>query len=228
MSLEQHIQRIVEEEAEKLILRYHAYHNSLHIEWLRNAKRISNPPQKEVKRPDYWQEDQKFNPFYVRRKSKSIARSIARKIANSTYAPHAPIIKEIPKANGGVRKVSIYQIPDAAVSKIYYYRLLAKNKHRLSPFSYAYRDDRNVHFAIQDIWLDICRDARSFVAEFDFSDFFGSISHAYLKDQYHKNGFFISDEEAHVVESFLPEGGAGNSARNIYIALPRKPRVLAT
>ena len=99
--------------------------------------------------------------------------------------------------------MSIYQIPDATVSKIYYSRLLAKNKHRFSSFSYAYRNDRNVHFAIQDIWLDISRDTRSFIAEFDFSDFFGSISHDYLKAQYKSNGFYISDEEQFVIDSFL-------------------------
>ena len=203
MSLEEHLQRVIEEEADKLILRYHAYHNALHVESARQSKRVSNAPKKVVRRPDYWSEDRKFNPFYVKRKSKSIAHSIASKIANNAYVPNKPYIREIDKTGGGSRQVSIYQIPDSAVSKIYYNRLLAKNKHRFSAFSYAYRNDRNVHFAIQDIWLDICRDARSFVAEFDFSDFFGSISHEYLKGQYDSNGFFVSEEEAHVIDAFL-------------------------
>jgi RNA-directed DNA polymerase len=193
MNLEEYLRKTIVEESNKLILRYHAYHNALHHEHLRNEKRISNAPPKSIKTPDYWQQDSKFNPFYVKRKSKSIARSIAEKISTGTYKPHAPHIKKIPKPGGGERSLAIYQIPDSAVSKIYYDRLLAKNKHRFSSFSYAYRNDRNVHFAIQDIWLDISRDARSFIAEFDFSDFFGSISHDYLKEQYDKNGFFVSD-----------------------------------
>jgi hypothetical protein len=203
MNLEEYLCSIIDEESDKLILRYHAYHNTLHHEHVRNKKRILNPPAKTVKKPDYWDDEKKFNPFYVKKKSKSIARSITRKILDRTYTPLALYIKEIPKAGGGVRKVSIYQIPDAAVSKIYYNRLLAKNKHRFSSFSYAYRNDRNVHFAIQDIWLDISRDARSFIAEFDFSDFFGSISHDYLKEQYKSNGFYISEEEQFVIDSFL-------------------------
>ena len=180
MYLEDYLRKVIDEESDKLILRYHAYHNALHNEYLRNQKRISDPPRKTIKRPDYWQEDKKFNPFYVKRKSKSIARSIAKKISEQTYKPYSPHTKEIPKLGGGLRSIAVYQIPDAAVSRIFYNRLLAKNKHRFSSFSYAYRNDRNVHFAIQDIWLDISRDARSFIAEFDFSDFFGSISHDYL------------------------------------------------
>ena len=203
MYLEDYLRKIIDEESDKLILRYHAYHNALHNEYLRNKKRISDPPQKTIKRPDYWQEDRKFNPFYVKRKSKSIACSIAKKISEQTYEPYPPHTKKIPKPGGGLRSIAVYQIPDAAVSRIFYNRLLAKNKHRFSSFSYAYRNDRNVHFAIQDIWLDISRDARSFIAEFDFSDFFGSISHDYLMAQYDENGFFISDEERHVINSFL-------------------------
>ncbi|WP_424947871.1 reverse transcriptase domain-containing protein [Candidatus Spongiihabitans sp.] len=209
MNLEKYLCKIIKEESDKLILRHHAYHNGLHHEYVRNTKRLSTPPKKTIKTPNYWKEDRKFNPFYVKKKSKSIARSIANKIADKTYKPYSPYIKNIPKAGGGSRAVAIYQIPDAAVSKIYYNRLLAKNKHRFSSFSYAYRNDRNVHFAIQDIWLDISRNARLFIAEFDFSDFFGSISHTYLKDQYKRNGFYISAEERFVINAFLENGEVG-------------------
>jgi len=203
MTLEEYLNTVIREEADKLILRYHAYHNNLHHEHKRNKKRISNPPPKIIEIPNYWKTDNKFNPFYVKKKSKSIAKSIAKKILDRTYKPFPPYIKEISKEGGGVRKVSIYQIPDSAVSKIYYSRLLSKNKHRFSSFSYAYRNDRNVHFAIQDIWLDISNDARLFISEFDFSDFFGSITHDYLKAQYKKNGFYISEEEEFIINAFL-------------------------
>lgn len=209
MNLEEYLTQIINEESDKLILRHHAYHNALHLEHLRNKKRIADTPKKSVLKPDYWVLDKKFDPFYVRKKSKSIARSIAKKISEQTYKPHRPHVKEIPKATGGYRKIAIYQIPDAAVSRVYYDRLLAKNKHRFSSFSYAYRNDRNVHFAIQDIWLDISRDARSFIAEFDFSDFFGAISHKYLQAQFDRNGFFISEEERYVINTFLEDRDVG-------------------
>lgn len=209
MNLEEYLAKVIYEESDKLILRYHAYHNALHLEHIRNVKRIADAPRKKVKKPDYWEQDKKFNPFYVKKKSKSIARSIAKKISEQTYKPFPPYIKVIPKATGGNREVAIYQIPDAAVSRVYYDRLLAKNKHRFSAFSYAYRNDRNVHFAIQDIWLDISRDARSFIAEFDFSDFFGSISHEYLRSQFDSNGFYISEEERFIINSFLEDRQVG-------------------
>lgn len=201
MRFEAYLSQVIAEEAEKLIQRYHAYHNWLHVEHVRHSKRIQDPPRKTVRQPDYWAVDRKYNPFYVRSKSTSIARSIARKLADQTYVPNEPYIKRIPKVSGGERQVAVYQIPDAAVSKIFYQRLLAKNKHRFSAFSYAYRNDRNVHYAIQDIWLDLSRNARMFVAEFDFSDFFGSVSHEYLQAQFDANGFFISDEERLVPRS---------------------------
>ena len=204
MDLEKRIALIIKEEAEKLISRYHQYHNASHAEHLRNQKRMGdNCPPKLIETPDYWIYDKKFNPFYVRRKHKSIAKSIAGRIENRTYRPNEPYIKEIPKSDGGLRKVAIYQIPDAAISKLFFSRLLAKNKHRFSSFSYAYRNDRNVHFAIQDISVDLEKNERTFVAEFDFSDFFGSISHEYLFSQFSKNGFFISPEERFIIKSFL-------------------------
>lgn len=209
MSFEKQLTKVLTEEAEKLILRFHAYHNHLHQEHERNKKRFGHYPPKEINTPDYWVENKKFNPFYVRKKAKSIAKSVARNIENKTYKPNPPHIKQIPKASGGYRDVAIYQIQDAAVSKLFYNRLLTKNKHRFSSFSYAYRNDRNVHFAIQDMWIDISMSSRMFIAEFDFSDFFGSISHSYLREQYDRNGFFISEEEKFIIDRFLEDRKVG-------------------
>jgi len=203
MDLETKLENIIRQESEKLILRYHAYHNNLYHEHKRNEKRFGEKLEKKIEKPIYWSENQLFNPFYTRKKAKSIAKSVIKNINNKTYSPNKPHIKKIPKESGGFRKVTIYQIHDAAVSKLFYNSLLYKNKHRFSSFSYAYRNDRNVHFAIQDIWVDISENSRTFIAEFDFSDFFGSISHDYLKKQYDKNGFIISDEEKFIIDKFL-------------------------
>lgn len=207
--MEQKIYIAIVKECEKLILRHHSYHNKLHVDWVRNTKRISDAPPKVVETPEYWSVDRRFNPFYVKSNAKAIARSIAKKISNRTYVPAEPFRKSIPKSGGGTRELTIYQIPDAAVSQYFYGRLLAKNRHRFSSFSYAYRNDRNVHFAIQDIAVDISRDARTFIAEFDFSDFFGSIDHDYLYGQLHENGFYVSEEEEAVIRSFLAARAKG-------------------
>lgn len=210
MDLEQRIANILKEEAEKLIKRYHEYHNAVHSEYVRNTKRLGNNiPVKDIRKPDYWSTNKKFNPFYVRRKYKSIAKSVAKRIENRAYRPNTPYIKEVPKSDGGIRKVTIYQIQDAAISKMFFYRLLAKNKHRFSAFSYAYRNDRNVHFAIQDIAVDLHNNERTFIAEFDFSDFFGSISHEFLYSQFSKNGFFVSPEEQFIIKAFLQDRKVG-------------------
>lgn len=210
MKLEQQIEKIISEEAKKLIKRYHEYHNRVHLNSIRNKKRLGDSaPVKKIYTPNYWSIDKKFNPFHVKANSKSIARAIALKIENRTYSPNNPYIKDVLKSDGGIRKVSIYQIPDAAISKLFFNRLLAKNRHRFSSFSYAYRNDRNVHFAIQDISVDLKRNERTFLAEFDFSDFFGSISHDFLKGQFSENGFYISPEERFVINSFLRERKVG-------------------
>lgn len=204
MNLEKQIAHVIKKEADRAISNYHAYHNSLHISHERNIQRLGHSaPNKVIHQPDQWALDKKFNPFYVRKKYKSIAKSIANNIHNRTYSPNQPFVKSVPKKGGGVRSVATYQIPDAAVSKLFYERLLSKNKHRFSAFSYAYRNDRNIHFAIQDISVDLEKNERTFLAEFDFSDFFGSISHDYLQEQFSKNGFFISAEERFVIRSFL-------------------------
>lgn len=210
MNLEEHLALIIREEAIKLIARYHEYHNRVHLETERNHKRLGDSaPPKKIHVPNYWSHDKKFNPFYVKSRYKSIARSIAKKIENRTYRPNNPFIKSVPKSDGGIRKVAIYQIPDAAISKLFFNRLLTKNKHRFSSFSYAYRNDRNVHFAIQDIAVDLRRNERTFLAEFDFSDFFGSISHDFLRAQFLENGFFISPEERFIINAFLREREVG-------------------
>ncbi len=210
MKLEIQIEKVIREEAEKLIERYHEYHNRVHTNFIRNKNRLGDSaPSKKIHTPDYWEIDRKFNPFYVKSNYKSIARSIANKIERRSYIPNKPFMKEVDKPDGGIRRVSIYQIPDAAISKLFFNRLLAKNRHRFSSFSYAYRNDRNVHFAIQDISVDLKRNERTFLAEFDFSDFFGSISHDFLNKQFSENGFYISPEERFVIKSFLKGNKVG-------------------
>lgn len=210
MELHEKITWYIENEAKKLTLRHHEYHNSLFIENQRKLQRSSTPTNlKSVKRPPHWAQNKKFDPFYVRKHARTIAYSIAKKIESQTYEPFAPSTNKVAKSSGGYREVSMYQIPDAAISTFFYHRLLSKNKHRFSSFSYAYRDDRNVHFAIQDIAVELSQNSRLFVAEFDFSKFFDAISHDYLYQQFDQNGFFISQEERGVIKAFLSKRNRG-------------------
>lgn len=219
MNLEQRLQEAIEEEAEKLIQRYQHYHNALHLDVQRKSERLGAAQHKVVKTPEAWDRDRLFNPFYVRRRAKSIATSIATKIRAGTYIPRPPILQSVRKKGGGTRQVSVFQVPDAAVSRLFYKDVLAKNKHRFSSFSYAYRNDRNVHFAIQDIAIDLQEASRTFVAEFDFSDFFGSISHDYLLAQLSKNGFMVGRDDRRVIESFLRTHGPRGIPQGTSISL---------
>ncbi len=195
--------KYITDEAQKLAYRHHKYHNVVELNYQRNVRRITTPPPKEIKIPPYWLEDKKYNPFYVLKHSKQIAHSIRQKLDDGTYKPAPPYIMDVPKPAGGVRHVCVYQIPDAAVSNYLYHRLLSKNKHRFSSLAYAYRDDRNVHYAIQDIALDFRLYPRLYISEFDFKDFFGSIDHTYLNEQFEKNGFFISTYDQKIIDAFI-------------------------
>jgi len=210
------LEAYIGEESKKHITKHHKYHNSLHIEFIRIKKRLKIHSEKEIKKPDYWSRDKNFNPFSVYSNRKAIAKSIAKKINNKTYEPKEPEFFMKKKKDGGERKITIYQLPDAAVSNYYYKRLLSKNKHRLSSFCYAYRDDRNVHFAVQDISLELKKNSRIFVAEFDFRKFFDSISHDFLYQQLKENGFLITQEELRIIKAFLgKKGKAENKKKGI-------------
>ena len=221
MTLDQIVEQEIRLESEKLIKRYQLYHNNLQRSYDQKVRRVSDPEPKILQKPIYWATDAKFNPFYVHEHARAISLSIARKLRNGTYRPQSPYPRQIPKPNGGTRTVYVYQIPDAAISTFYFKKLLSKNRHRFSPYAYAYRSDRNVHFAIQDVAVDLARYSRLFVAEFDFSDFFGSIDHGFLRAQFRQNGFFITDVEQTVIESFLslnPKGIPQGTSISLFLA----------
>ncbi|WP_255293680.1 reverse transcriptase domain-containing protein [Bacillus toyonensis] len=198
------IENCINQVAKRKADEFQRYHNQIELMYQREKRRVKNPPKKEIKIPEEWLVDKKHNPFYVLKHQKQIARSIFNKLINGSYRPFEPYLKRIPKKNSSkTRPVYLFQIPDEAVSNYLYKRLLDKNKHRFSSFSYAYRSDRNVHFAIQDIALDIKHNPRMFVAEFDFRDFFGSIQHEYLINQLNLNGFLVSDFEKGIIFAFL-------------------------
>lgn len=201
--------------------KYQLYHNYLHHSYLRDLKNYTVVPQKDVRTPIEWEKDKKFNPFYVLKRRNQIAKSLSKKILSGTYEPAEPFKKKIKKPNGGYRDINVYQIPDSAVSDRFYHNLLSKNKHRFSSLSYAYRNDRNIHFAIQDIANELNLTPRIFVAEFDFSDFFGSINHDFIINQLTKNGFLVSETEFQVINAFLkplPKGIPLGTSISLFLA----------
>lgn len=183
--------------------RFELYHNNIERWHQRISNNYNTPPDKIISVPKEWEVDNKFNPYYVLKRNKQISRSLAKNILNKDYKPNPPYYKEIPKKGGGTRKLSIYQIQDSAVSYRMYKNLLQKNKHRFSSYTYAYRDDRNLHFAIEDIFNEFNTTPRIFVAEFDFRKFFDSIQHDYLFKQLRSNSFNVSSIEENIIKSFI-------------------------
>lgn len=222
MALHDIIEAEIRREADKLAVRHQQYHNGTHLAYVRDTERLAAPPAKVIHTPAYWGQSRRFNPFYVLKHSRPIAISIARKLQNGTYSPRPAVIRAVPKGDGTTRSVNVYEIPDAAISHFYYNRLLEKNRHRFSAFSYAYRSDKNVQFAIQDIAVDLAYHARLFIAEFDFSDFFGSIEHPHLFQQLHENGFLVTHDEETVIRSFLrahgPKGIPQGTSISLFLA----------
>lgn len=201
--MEKFLLKDIEKQADELCQKYNTYHNFVHRSSERKSKIYVNPPSKTVGIPYEWTLNKKYNPFYVYKRRVQIARSVSKRILDGTYIPNAPHVRQIPKPNGGKRSISIYQIPDSAVSDRFYHNLLSKNKHRFSSLTYAYRNDRNIHYAIQDIANELKQVPRIFVAEFDFSDFFGSINHRYLFEQLSQNAFIWSERDMAIIEAFL-------------------------
>ncbi|MBF0694895.1 MAG: RNA-dependent DNA polymerase [Flavobacterium sp.] len=207
--MEKFLLKDIAKQAAELCEKYNTYHNFLHLSVERKNKIYVDTIIKDVKTPLEWQKDKKYNPFYVFKRKEQIAKSVSRKILDGSYLPNEPVVKEIPKPNGGKRKISVYQIQDSAVSDRFYHNLLSKNKHRFSSLTYAYRNDRNIHYAIQDIANELKQVPRIFVAEFDFSDFFGSINHDYLFSQLDLNAFLWSERDMMIMRAFLNDRTKG-------------------
>ena len=82
MNLEEYLW-VIEQESDKLILRYHAYHNGLHHDRVRIPKAV-RPTKKVVQKPDYWKEDKSSIPLCKEPKTKkALLRSIAKKISKN-------------------------------------------------------------------------------------------------------------------------------------------------
>ena len=190
-------------EAQKLVIRHQTYATRLSDETERMARRSGIRPPKHVLTPSYWSVDDGFNPYKVKSRHRNIAHSISQAIVAGRYRPKAAVEYEVPKSSGGKRMVSVFQVADSAVSRLYFKRLMLKNSSRLSANCYAYRTDITLHDSVAEIAYAMRGRSRLFVAEFDFSKFFDSISHEHLLFLLDEPRFFVSHEEKEVILAFL-------------------------
>lgn len=186
-----------------LISRHEEYARELRDDDTRRRRRTGTEHRGVVLRPSYWSVDRAFDPYKVRASADSISRAIKVALRKHDYQPYNPIAYEVPKTDGSKRVVSVFAIGDAVVSHRVYRSLLEKNKSRFSAYSYAYRDDLTAHDAILNIGADLHNGRRYFLAEYDFSKYFDSISHEYLWRILDEKGFLMSPLERHVLMGFL-------------------------
>lgn len=168
----------------------------------RRTTRVLNEP--EMKRPNYWERHRGFNPYLVRGRAPSITHSVGKKIGSASYAPFAPVSYKVPKGGGaGTRDVSVYQVADATVSLLLYRGLIRKNAARLSQRAYAYRNDRTSVDALLYLREELRDRKRVYVAEYDFSKFFDSIDHEYVRRTLVDGNYLMTELERTLIEQFL-------------------------
>lgn len=193
----------VRTEAQKLIVRHERYMRDLHDEFVRRNRRSDRNDKKTILKPDYWRKAPGFNPYLVRARASRIAHSIKTSLRGNTYSPRCAVSYSVAKLDGTSRSVSVFQVPDAAVSRVFYRNLLQKNLSKLSAYSFAYRNDLTVHDAIQHIASDIKGKGRVFVAEYDFSKYFDSILHGHIWRILEERNFLMNGIEKEVIKQFL-------------------------
>lgn len=153
--------------------------------------------------PLFWGYHPSYDPFHVRSRSHSIAHSIEGAIKSHQYSPFPPTGFAVKKQGGGSRLVTTFSIADEVISKRLYTSLMSKNRARLSPRSYAYRNDIRVHDAIAHISSEWNREHRLYIAQYDFSDYFGSVSHDHVWRTIHNLGIGATRTERYLINAFL-------------------------
>jgi RNA-directed DNA polymerase len=197
------ITSVVCDEAEKLIRRHQKYLSDLAANIRRKELRSGRAITKLMHVPSYWSADSGFNPYHVKSRSDGIAYAIDKALSSGQYRPRPGAKYSVSKAEGGLREVTVFQVADNAVSNLTFDRLIEKNARHFSAHAYAYRRDLTVHDAVLHVVSDFHSKSRIFVAEFDFRQFFDSISHEHIRRTLADQRFFITEREIKVIDAFL-------------------------
>lgn len=144
-----------------------------------------------AKPPYTWQHHNQFDPRYCLNHSRFLAKGIWAALQNGTYRPVPSLRIDIPKHNGGVRTIDSFSIPDAAIAKIFLNNLRLRNAKIFSDSSYAYQHQKTPLDAIIRLQASLELDVM-FVSQYDFSAYFDSINHDYLKNLLSKQGIFLT------------------------------------
>ena len=190
-------------QSSKLIRRFERYAREQREEDRRREKRDGKPRHAEIIRPAYWVADPAFDPYSVRRRADKISRSVRRALRLDVYRPFNPILYEVPKTDGTMRPVSIFPLVETTLATRVFRSLAEKNAVLMSGNSYAYRVDRSPHDAVQRMSIEFASPKRIYVAEYDFSKYFETLSHDAIFELAERKGVLWTSFEREVIRKFL-------------------------
>jgi hypothetical protein len=169
--------------------------------YLKRTNQTPGPPN--LADPSWWSMHPHFNPRYCISHAKYLSRVIWRKLQAGTYEPTPAIQFDIPKPDGSTRQIMAFTIPDSALANVIHRTATNRNINLFSSYSFAYRPDKNVFDAILNLKKSI-NNPKSYIVQYDFSKYFDSIEHAYLrKIVNNKDIFLLSNAERTAIDAFI-------------------------
>jgi hypothetical protein len=114
MPYPENIQKLIQQQADRLIKRHELYCRVIDDEINRRKRRSTSSHSKTIHVPDSWALAEGFNPYITRSRSARIAHAIKAKFRAGLYAPRTAAVREIPKPSGGGQESS--RIPDCGLS----------------------------------------------------------------------------------------------------------------
>lgn len=136
---------------------------------------------------------------YVKRHWEKIKASLL----DGTYRPLPVRRKEIPKPDGGVRRLGIPTVLDRLIQQAIAQVLQALWEHTFSEYSYGFRPERSQHMAIQQARCYV-EEGYTHVVDIDLAKFFDRVNHDRLMSRLAQR---VTDKRVlRVIRAFLNSG----------------------
>ena len=159
--------------------------------------------------PRSWSLHPHFNPRYCISHAKYLSKVIWKKVQAGTYHPTPAIQFDIPKPGGSSRQIMAFAIPDAALANLIHQSATKRNINIFSSYSFDYRSDKNIFDAILNLKRTL-RAPKSYIVQYDFSKYFDSIDHSFLKRLlFERKLFLLTQAERNIIDAFLTHSYSG-------------------
>lgn len=141
--------------------------------------------------PKSWAFDAHFDPRYCINHAKFIAKGLWNSLKEESYTPRIALRQGYPKPDGGTRYIDVFSVPDAALATIFMKTLRKRNAKIFSDSSFAYQEGKTPLDAIVRVKAMLGSE-KIFISQYDFSQFFDSISHSHIENLLSKQGPFLT------------------------------------